>query len=533
MAKRSQRPPERLRESAWTSAADLEETISAMFHTPKDKMSSGVPLWPMDTMSVRSIEVLDSNPHNNNELNGRSPNTLATSLPQDPPDTLTSRPPAKLTGGRQDILTTGAGDILTAGTPDMLTRGVPDILTVAPAGAFIQEGSDVEPPPVKMAGVPSGHFGSGPWFETADGELVEAKYVKPYDSRNMQSAHTAAEHLAYTTMWKMLGAAGDDAPSREGRIRVKLIAEKTGRSFRQARRLLRSLELKLAVEVTEQEIKEESEARGYRVWGMGPINERRRAGGWNYIYRKANALTLARLLPPDEMSSPPPDNLTVGANGQHDRRALVSLAGPSPVKLAADPPDKLTGKDFIRNTSNKEQTTTTSPTLRQLARVINDAFGSPIDEALLRAMVETCHQSSIATIGEPAPDEVLIKIVTEKSREVSQQPNLLYPKKVLVKAVTASFVGVPYEAYVEDVINQQMAHAQAKEREAEIEAARNREAAEAEARYEVWSRICDRHKTDQGYDMKAIAEDPEMDEKGREVARAQMERLGRFSQAPL
>src|ERR1035438_1590658 len=95
---------------------------------------------------------------------------------------------------------------------------------------------------------------------------------------------------------------------------MKVIAEKTGRSFRQARRLLRSLELKLAVEVTETEIKEELEARGYRVWGMGPINERRRAGGWNYIYRKANALTLARPV----LAAPAPDNL-IGTTGQDDR----------------------------------------------------------------------------------------------------------------------------------------------------------------------------------------------------------------------
>lgn len=33
---------------------------------------------------------------------------------------------------------------------------------------------------------------------------------------------------------------------------------------------------------------------------------------------------------------------------------------------------------------------------------------------------------------------------------------------------------------------------------------------------------------DQGYDLKAIAADPELDEKGREVARAMMGRVGRY-----
>jgi hypothetical protein len=48
-----------------------------------------------------------------------------------------------------------------------------------------------------------------------------------------------------------------------------------------------------------------------------------------------------------------------------------------------------------------------------------------------------------------------------------------------------------------------------------------------------WAAISERHKTERGYDMKVIAEDPDLDEQGREVARGTMNRMGRFTQDPL
>ena len=42
---------------------------------------------------------------------------------------------------------------------------------------------------------------------------------------------------------------------------------------------------------------------------------------------------------------------------------------------------------------------------------------------------------------------------------------VLFPKKILVKAVSACFVGIPYEAYVEDVIARQEAEAAAHARQ--------------------------------------------------------------------
>ena len=57
--------------------------------------------------------------------------------------------------------------------------------------------------------------------------------------------------------------------------------------------------------------------------------------------------------------------------------------------------------------------------------------------------------------------------------------------------------------------------------------------AEADRRDALWSEICARHKTDRGYDMQAIANDPDLDQLGRQHARTMMERLGRYSKTGL
>lgn len=56
---------------------------------------------------------------------------------------------------------------------------------------------------------------------------------------------------------------------------------------------------------------------------------------------------------------------------------------------------------------------------------------------------------------------------------------------------------------------------------------------EKEARFALWDRVSIRHKGELGFDMKAIAADPELDEAGKKQAEGMMERLGRYTAAGL
>jgi len=60
-----------------------------------------------------------------------------------------------------------------------------------------------------------------------------------------------------------------------------------------------------------------------------------------------------------------------------------------------------------------------------------------------------------------------------------------------------------------------------------------REAEEKAGRFALWDRICGRHKGPSGYDMRAIADDPEMDSLGKSMAEGMIKRLGRFTAVAL
>ena len=252
--RRTEKPVERLR-SSWTSTADLEETIAAMFHPAEESRPEQRPVASPDKLTGGS-NGLDS-------LGGQSDQPQA------------DESPVKMTGAN----------------PVILSGGSPGRLSGRPkAGA-----------PVSL---------SGAVYETLNGLVVDAKCIRPYE--HMQSAHTPSEHQVYQIMWRMLGSRGEDRPSREGILPMVAIAYKASLSLRNLRRVLRSLEQKLAIEVTEYEDKTRSIPRRYRVWDLRAALERRRSAGYWYVYRNRNLITLARSYsqaPPDKIAGEPPDSL--------------------------------------------------------------------------------------------------------------------------------------------------------------------------------------------------------------------------------
>ena len=95
---------------------------------------------------------------------------------------------------------------------------------------------------------------------------------------------------------------------------LKLVASKVAISVRNVRRIVRSLEEKLALDVTEFEDKTRSIPRRYRIWGFRAAMERRRNAGYNYVYRNRNLITLAKAHPnqPGNLPRGAPDNLSAG-----------------------------------------------------------------------------------------------------------------------------------------------------------------------------------------------------------------------------
>ncbi len=180
---------------------------------------------------------------------------------------------------------------------------------------------------------------------------------------------------------------------------------------------------------------------------------------------------------------------------------------------------------------SKERQTTTSPELLlQLSDKVREMLGREADSALLSGMVEACHEHALETTGERASEDEVLYFTATKAQIIAQSTNIRNHLAVLRKAVPECFVGEAFQAF-------RTANRMRKEQaEGELERL-ERELAErdfgSDARFALWDRVSARHRGEAGYDMKAIADDPELDEAGKQQAKGMMERLGRFTSAGL
>jgi hypothetical protein len=155
------------------------------------------------------------------------------------------------------------------------------------------------------------------------------------------------------------------------------------------------------------------------------------------------------------------------------------------------------------------------------------------DDALLTGVIEVCHQNAIETTGEPATEEELLYFTASKARVISRAPNIRNHLAVLRKAVPECFLGESFRAYRAAAVLRKQKLLEEEQRTDAERVQREREAAEAEARYTLWAQISEAHKDERGYDMQAIAGDPNLDDQGRQQARRLMDRLGRYTPSGL
>jgi hypothetical protein len=187
----------------------------------------------------------------------------------------------------------------------------------------------------------------------------------------------------------------------------------------------------------------------------------------------------------------------------------------------------------ISSDSTNRQSTTSPATLSALIRCVQESFGTEPDHVLLEGIVDACHRNALETTGEPATEDELIYFTTSKARVISRSPNIRNHLAVLRKAVPECFLGESFRAYRTAAASRRQKAGEDEQRSDAERAQRQREAADAEARYALWSRISEAHKVDLGYDLQAIAMDPDLDEQGRQQARSLIERLGRYSRSGL
>jgi predicted transcriptional regulator len=258
--------------------------------------------------------------------------------------------------------------------------------------------------------------------------------------------------------------------------------------------------------------------------------------GKGVVYVHSISAALAPSSPPDPTSKPmgfEPAPMGVRPIGLDSKPTGVTPMGP--MGLEVSKPMGFAGTVSLGSfTDSKNRQTTTSPAaFAALVRCIQDALGVEPDNALLTGIVEACHQNAIQTTGEPASEEELLYFTSTKARVIFRAPNIRNHLAVLRKAVPECFLGESFRAYRAATALRKQKLTEEEQRTDAERAQRQREAAEAEARYALWARISEIHKDERGYDLQAIAADPDLDDLGRQQAKRLMERLGRYTRSGL
>lgn len=258
--------------------------------------------------------------------------------------------------------------------------------------------------------------------------------------------------------------------------------------------------------------------------------------GKGVVYVHSVSAALAPSDPPDPASKPmgfEAAPMGVRPIGLDSKPTGVTPMGP--MGLEASKPMGFAGTVSLGNfTDSKNRQTTTSPAaFAALVRCIHDALGAEPDHALLTGIVEACHQNAILTTGEPANEEELLYFTGSKARVIFRAPNIRNHLAVLRKAVPECFLGESFCAYRAAVALRKQKLTEDEQRTDAERAQRQRETAEAEARYALWARISETHKDERGYDLQAIVSDPGLDDLGRQQAKRLMDRLGRYTRSGL
>jgi predicted transcriptional regulator len=183
---------------------------------------------------------------------------------------------------------------------------------------------------------------------------------------------------------------------------------------------------------------------------------------------------------------------------------------------------------------SKNRQTSSSPTLlAALADTIRQTLGREADSGLLNGMIESCHEHAEETTGEAASDDEVMYFTTTKAKIIAQSANIRNHLAVLRKAVPECFLGEAFRAFrVANRARKDQAEGELERLEREL-AERDPDMSEKEARFALWDRVSARHRSASGYDMRAIADDPELDGAGKQQAQGMLERLGRFTASGL
>ncbi len=243
-------------------------------------------------------------------------------------------------------------------------------------------------------------------------------------------------------------------------------------------------------------------------------------------FKAAKPMGFERQPPPYRPGGPMPGPLGDGIwPGGLQPTGAMGSGGSKPMGASGPP-----SIDNLIDNSIRQTTTTT---YAALVDSIKEGLGVEPDEALLGKMIAACHRNALDTTSEVATDEELIYFTATKARVLARAANIRNHLAVLRKAVPECFLGETFRAYRAASVARKKKAIEHEQRAENERLAFERERAEQEAQYALWATVSERHRGERGYDMREIADDEELDDRGKQQARGMLERLGRFTRSGL
>ena len=261
----------------------------------------------------------------------------------------------------------------------------------------------------------------------------------------------------------------------------------------------------------------------YRVWSYTSVLQRQRQRNRQYVVKTGKGVFYASPVSASLEATATPmgfEPAPAGAAPMGLRPTPTGAEPTAPVGVASSKPmgpGAIPSIDIALEAENRQ---TSSATYASVVAAIRDGFGSEPDTSLIDYILAECHRNAIEATGEPATGAELVYFAESKIRNLAGARNIRNHMAVLRRALPECFSGEAFRIY----------RKLAAERRQAVESAPNPGPAVAatENKLARWTAISERHRDERGYDLKAIAGDPEMDEEGRRVAEQMAARVGRY-----
>jgi hypothetical protein len=330
-------------------------------------------------------------------------------------------------------------------TPSVPPR-LPDSILLSDSN-LLPDSDQQDSLPTLAQPVPSSNLLSGCDLQTANGRTVRIRIAK-----SVQDAHTSAEHMLLTAMWKK--GSPETEETRLLRAGLGELSRWTGSHKTSCRAYVRALISKLALEEAETfDAAAGSEgARVYRIFSFNRILERRRRANFTHVIRTG---AVSFVDPKTGEKLHPSSNLLPDSTLPPDSNMLTDRKLPSDSGSSHPPIPGSNQRGINKNRQETTQQTTATAVYDALSE-----YGT-VDHAALTRLIKDCKD-----VAPDCTEQEIVHFIHEKGALTkARDSRILNPIGFLIEAVPKCFAGESLKRYRQARESQQQAQPEQQGRE--------------------------------------------------------------------